>query len=214
MGYKNFIFDFDGTMLNSGMFSFEFLKRYCDKPMDLDELRNKTTREMLEFFGFNRLKITYLLLKGRRELLRRHAEVTMEPGIHQLFKDLVAKGMPIYIVSSNSKRNIRTILKSNDLLSPIKDISSSISVFGKRKKLLQLIKKHGLDPKDTIYIGDETRDIEAAHGSGIAAGAVAWGYNSLEVLGRYNPEHAFQSPEDIRALIDGPAAQLKQSGGC
>lgn len=213
MTYKNFIFDFDGTMLNSGMFTFEFVQRHCKKPMDLDQMRAKTSKEALEFFGFSPIQIIYLMLKGRRELLKNHKEIGLEPGIQQLVADLVANKLPIYIVSSNSKKNIRTILSTYNLLPHIRDISSSIGVHGKGKKLIKLIKKHGLDPKTTIYIGDETRDIVAAHKSGIAAGAVSWGYNSLEVLKKYNPEFSFTHPGDIGALAGLPPMAKSSNGG-
>lgn len=201
MTFKNFIFDFDGTMLNSGVFSFEFIKRYTKLPLELEDMRGKSTREALQLVGFSRLKIMYLMLKGRRELLRHYKDISLEPGIKQLFSELVAKGIPIYIVSSNSKKNIRTILAEHNLLPHITDISSSIGVWGKSKKLTKLMKKHSLLPSETIYIGDETRDIEAAHGSGIAAGAVAWGFNTIELLGRFNPDFAFHHPTEISALI-------------
>lgn len=204
MTFKNFIFDFDGTMLNSGVFSFEFIKRYTKLPLQIEDLRGKSTREALQLVGFSRLKVMYLMLKGRRELLRHYKDISIEPGIHQLFSDLVAKGIPIYIVSSNSKKNIRTILAAHNLLTHIEDISSSIGVWGKSKKLTKLMKKHNLQPGETIYIGDETRDIEAAHGSGIAAGAVAWGYNTIELLGKFNPEFAFYHPTEISALATKP----------
>lgn len=200
MSFKNFIFDFDGTMLNSGVFSFEFIKRHVKTSLSMEDMRRKTTREALQIAGINQLRLMYLMLKGRRELFRQHREITIEPGIPQLFADLVAMNTPIYIVSSNSKKNIRTILAANGLLPHIKDISSSIGVWGKGKKLLKLMKKHQLQPGDTIYIGDETRDIEAAHSSGIAAGAVAWGFNTIETLGRYNPDYAFFHPAEIAAL--------------
>jgi phosphoglycolate phosphatase len=52
-----------------------------------------------------------------------------------------------------------------------------------------------------IYIGDELRDIEAARRVGIAAGAVAWGYNSTEVLERAAPELLFRQVPDIASAL-------------
>lgn len=87
------------------------------------------------------------------------------PTIKLVIKKL-SKDHKIGIITSNSEANVKKFLEKNSLNIYFDFIDSSISVFGKHKKLLKAIKKYQLDPKSTIYIGAETRDIEAAKKAG------------------------------------------------
>jgi hypothetical protein len=37
----------------------------------------------------------------------------------------------------------------------------------------------------SLYVGDEVRDIQAAHKAGVAVAAVTWGFNSRDLLARH-----------------------------
>jgi phosphoglycolate phosphatase len=55
----------------------------------------------------------------------------------------------------------------------------------------------GAKPSDTICIGDEIRDIEAARTAGMDSGAVAWGYALPSALQAARPTHLFNSIEEM-----------------
>jgi phosphoglycolate phosphatase-like HAD superfamily hydrolase len=61
----------------------------------------------------------------------------------------------------------------------------------------KILKHEKLIPSSVLYIGDETRDIEAAKESGLRMAAVTWGYNSPEALAAMRPDHLITSPEEI-----------------
>ncbi len=65
------------------------------------------------------------------------------------------------------------------------------------------MKLHRFGADDVIFIGDETRDIEACKRAGIRCVAVTWGYNSEKSLAAQNPHRVFHRPEELRALIAG-----------
>ena len=67
--------------------------------------------------------------------------------------------------------------------------------------LKRIIKKYKIDKSQTYYIGDETRDIDAAKKNGVKSIAVTWGYNSEQVLLKYKPSFIAQKPEDILAHV-------------
>ena len=58
----------------------------------------------------------------------------------------------------------------------------------------------------TLYVGDETRDIEAAREVRVASGAVTWGYANAGILATFTPTLTFDAMEDILALVGGEAA--------
>jgi phosphoglycolate phosphatase len=58
-------------------------------------------------------------------------------------------------------------------------------------------------PARTIAIGDEIRDIDAAHQAGLTAGVMTFGYNSRAALERRGPEYLFDDYEALRRAVIG-----------
>jgi phosphoglycolate phosphatase-like HAD superfamily hydrolase len=57
--------------------------------------------------------------------------------------------------------------------------------------------KNGVKDKESIFIGDEIRDIAAAKNINIASGAVSWGYNRIEKLKKQFPDELFVSIDEL-----------------
>lgn len=53
-----------------------------------------------------------------------------------------------------------------------------------------------------IYIGDETRDIEAAKKYNIASIAVSWGFNESSLLEKSRPDLLTNNPAQILPYIE------------
>ena len=51
-----------------------------------------------------------------------------------------------------------------------------------------------------LYIGDETRDIEAARNNDLISIAVTWGYNTEQVLQDYSPTYVVHEPNDLLSI--------------
>ena len=71
------------------------------------------------------------------------------------------------------------------------------AIFGKHWKFRRVARRLGMEPSDTICIGDEIRDIEAARAAGMDSGAVAWGYALPTALQAAGPTHLFNSIEEM-----------------
>jgi len=65
-----------------------------------------------------------------------------------------------------------------------------------------------MTPADTFYIGDETRDIDAAQQCNIPSIAVAWGFNSEQTLMRSKPSYLAKTPHDLLRIISTPVSRL------
>ena len=79
-------------------------------------------------------------------------------------------------------------------------IHAESSFFGKKRILRKIIKSYKLDKSKTFYIGDETRDIEAAKECGVYSVAVTWGCNSEKILSQHQPHYIVRKPEDILTM--------------
>ncbi len=119
-------------------------------------------------------------------------------GIKKVLQKLV-KSANLYIVSSDPESKIIPEIDK----AQIKDLFVAIS-FGKHDKvsgLADFIKEYNINPKEAIYLGDTSGDIEAAHKNGLLAGAVAWGIQHDKLIKKVNPEYFFEKPEDILILV-------------
>jgi phosphoglycolate phosphatase len=72
-------------------------------------------------------------------------------------------------------------------------------LFGKDRLLRHI---QALGHERLIYVGDETRDIEAAKRAGAKSIAVAWGYNNAAILKRHNPDKLVFEPSEITGCIE------------
>ncbi len=54
-----------------------------------------------------------------------------------------------------------------------------------------------MNSEEVIYVGDETRDIEAAKKINSKVIAVSWGFNTKEALARHNPDFLIHQPSEL-----------------
>ena len=109
--------------------------------------------------------------------------------------DLQRLGIKTAIVSSDSEASVRQVL--GPTTAQITRFDCGAAVFGKHWKFRRVARKLGATPAETICIGDEIRDIEAAKAAGMDSGAVAWGYALPSALQAAGPTHLFNSIEEM-----------------
>ena len=199
----NLIFDFDGTLADTlDMYvaiGNEILKEYGMDPVTKEEVQKKGLKKLIKERGIKLYQIPKLLLYGRKKLKNKVSQIKLFQGIKSVLEDLNDKHK-LGILTSNSVENVEKVLKKNNILDLFDLVYSEFNLFGKDKKLKNIIKKYNLPKEQTIYIGDETRDIEAAKRVGIQVLAVEWGYESLELLKEAGPDKIISTPNDLLAL--------------
>jgi len=68
--------------------------------------------------------------------------------------------------------------------------------------LLLACKKSGVSPQLTFYVGDDLRDIQAAHAAGTQAIAAAWGYLGDGMpIAQWNADATIATPLDLLELL-------------
>ena len=88
------------------------------------------------------------------------------PGMSEVLKELNGRGYRMYILSTNSSANIEKFLKKHKIGSYFSKINGDIGLRSKSAALKKLMKKEDVKRSDCYYIGDETRDVEAAKKAG------------------------------------------------
>lgn len=196
------IFDFDGTIVDSLPAVIQVFETLTKRPQrftvpEIEALRHLSLIELAVELHIPRWKIPLLLFRGRR-LIREHLKtVQLHRGIVAAIKKLDARGEQLYILSSNSTENVREYIARHSLSHYFSGVYGGASLLGKAPRLNKLIQTEQIDTARSWYIGDETRDIIAAHAVGLKAMSVTWGYNSHRALAAKQPEAIADTPRQL-----------------
>lgn len=198
------IFDFDGTLADSLEAIVEISNRlapqYGLKPATAAELvqfRDLSADQFIRRSNIPLLKLLRLLRRMRRELQAKVPELDPIEGIEPMLMALHAQGHNMGIVTSNSFGNVQMFLAIHGLESYFQFIQGGVPLFGKGRVLRQLMRQRRLVPSKTLYVGDETRDIDASRRIGLRVVAVSWGFNSRQALERHQPHFLIDSPAQL-----------------
>jgi len=77
-------------------------------------------------------------------------------------------------------------------------------VIDKRDKIHEMLGKHNLSAKKTVFLGDMTHDVETARHGGIASIALLTGYQSEQQLLSVSPDYLAQDLAEIRDILEQP----------
>ena len=200
MNYDLAIFDFDGTLADSFPFFVSVFntiaERHQFRQIDTaraDSLRHLSARQMMQHVGMPAWKLPIVSKTFITMMKESAASVAVFDGIDAALRAIAAHGIELAIVSSNSEQNVRAVLGA-ELSALIGRFECGMSIFGKASRLKQLIRDSGSSPASAIYIGDQDTDAIAATKSGMAFGAVSWGYAPIEILRAHKPAVEFATP--------------------
>jgi phosphoglycolate phosphatase len=203
----NIIFDFDGTIADSFEVIVSIIKKLTHVRGDLDEasvyeLRQQPIPVIMKKLRIHSWQLPILLLRGRYMMKHRMKEIKLFDGMVKTLEELHAEGHNLFIVSSNSSHNVVELLKLHHLAKSFVDIEGGVSLLNKENALNKLIRKNSLDTRETWYIGDELRDIDAATATELRSIAVSWGFTDKNTLISHQPTALAEKPTDIMTILN------------
>jgi phosphoglycolate phosphatase len=149
---------------------------------------------------------------SKLELLSIYKDIKKEIRLHLLdsppVKDLknileeLATNYQLYIFSSNNRETIVSYLSKYDLDKYFTDIFEDDSYFGKDAGLKKIIKTKKLNPQETFYLGDESRDILASKKAGLKSVGVLWGFEGESPLASAQPDYLLSTPQELLKLAN------------
>lgn len=208
MTQKVIIFDFDGTIADTVDALVTIANRLAVEfgyiqitPEELALLRSFSSREIIKYSGISLFKIPFLLKKVKGELKYKIKEFKPILGIHEALIELQNEGYRLGIITSNSQENVTAFLKNNELEYLFDFIYSGVTIFGKTTIINNVLRQKQLKTQAVIYVGDETRDIEASKKANIKVIAVTWGFNSPQALAKQKPDFLINHPSELLEVI-------------
>ncbi len=157
--YAGVIFDLDGTLV--------------DSRLDFDTMRSETgCPDGMGLLEFQESQNSPQARARTADIIHRHemagaAAATWMPGAREALDSLVARALPLGIVTRNSRQAATLTLQR--LEAPPIDLVSREDALPKPDPdgLLQLARRWNAQPNELIYIGDFRFDLEAASNAGM-----------------------------------------------
>jgi phosphoglycolate phosphatase len=216
--YDLLIFDFDGTLADSFPFFLEVFDTLADahhfKRLDrsrLDELRGADVPQIMRNIGMPRWKLLPVAMHFRALMAQSIGRIGLFDGVPDVLHAAAAGGVRLAIVSSNSEANVRAVL--GDEAGLFAHFECGAALFGKRRRLRRVVQGSGVSDARVLCVGDEVRDIEAAHAEGLDFGAVGWGYTKPEALRARAPKLMFGSVTDMALQLAAMCTDRRQAVG-
>jgi len=211
--YQAVVFDFDGTLVDSGPGIVMTLKRM------LKELGRPPAEEAVlcacvgppiakyfpEVFGFEGEELVEAIALYRR-LFDEHALPLLRayPGAAELLRDVRRAGMLTCVATCKLQRTCEeqaAMLGLAPYLDAISGAQPEKNLLEKEDMLGVLIAEHGVDPARSVMVGDRLFDMIGAQCVHMPAIGVLYGCGSREELAAYSPLALAESVEALRETL-------------
>lgn len=213
--YDYVIFDFDGTVVDTGegilkslQYSFKEMGREVPETEDLKKFIGPPVYySYTAYYGVSEEEVG-LYIKKYRERYRAKGiyECALYKGISEGLDSLREKGVKLGIASSKPESLIYDVAKflgiteKFDAIVGVKVDDSNHS--SKTGLVLEAMKKLGAaDKKKVLMVGDRCYDIDGAAGAEVDSCGVLWGYGSKEELEEHNATFIASDTEDLLKLV-------------
>ena len=208
----NFIFDLDGTLINSSEEVLACLKKAFDEA-DYKIDGNKLTsdvigpplRQILQTIApelIDEDKINEIMSNFRRIYDYDENDISvMYDGIYELLSGLKNQGCKLFIATFKPTIPTMRLVKMFHLDELFEDIYT-IDKFGKKiakeEMISDIISSYNLEKSETVMIGDASSDMIAAKANGISAIGVLWGYGDNKESLKYNADITVKDVRELR----------------
>jgi len=206
MKYRHFIFDVDGTLLNTektGILSLQqTVRELTGKDMPYEEL--------YPFFGLPSAEASRILgaadAKVFAETWETHFQelmhfVTVFPGVEDALKAIKMAGGHLGIVTSRNRFELGydpTLKKWASFFDLMVCSEDTVRHKPAPEPILYYIEKMGTTKEECIYIGDTEHDWQCAHGAGVDFALADWNGRGLRDI---RPNCHVTTSKDILDLI-------------
>jgi phosphoglycolate phosphatase len=213
MHYPTILFDLDGTLTDpregiTRSIQFALARLGIDEP-DITRLEHfigpPLLQAFMQFYGFDEAK-AWEAVNFYRERFKVTGlyENRVFDGVFELLDTLAGQNRTLYIATSKPWVFAREIARHFDFARYFKVIYGS-ELDGTRTDKVELIAhlltEEGLDPAQTLMIGDRKHDLIGGTRNGLDVAAVGYGFGSHEELAGQAPTYHFETMADLRAAF-------------
>ena len=223
--YKSVIFDFDGTICDTG----EGIKKSAKYALDAFNIPSDDWQTLDCFIG-PPLLVTFqeqfnqsaadadLLVQKFRERYTNTGiyECELYNGIKQLLINLKVDGIKIGIASSKPQVFVETLLNKFAIAKYFDSVcatSFAADCESKQNIIARCLKELETEPKDALMVGDRFYDIDGAKADMVDGAGALWGYGSKFEFIECGAKYIVDKVEDIESIALGLYERTEQVNG-
>ena len=203
MAVKNIIFDFDGVVADSLSHLVTIANgigpEFGLPQLDAARVRSTGLSGLIKCTKMPSLKIPFFA----RKLRQGFQNATRQIGIHSGMGDTLRELAGIFklgILTSNTAENVEDFLNRHGVAGLFTFHHYGCPLFAKDSAIGKLLARNNLDKDETVYVGDEVRDIVAMKKARVPIIAVSWGYEGEELLKAQSPQYLATTPRHLYEL--------------
>jgi len=217
IAYKAVLFDLDGTLLDTAPDMVAALDALLDEagrePIDYERARAHVSKGA---FGLIDLAFGRIEEAHRMSLRERYLELyeqrvahatTLFDGMDEVLEFIERGGLHWGVVTNKPRFLTEPLLDALGLLSRSAATVSGDTLAEHKPHPLPLLhaaEQIGVAPAESMYVGDDTRDIEAGNAAGMTTVAAAYGFIPPdEDPDRWSADHRIEHPGDLLAILRG-----------
>ena len=187
--FKNYIFDLDGTIINSSNevllcmeLAFDKANYVIDKSMLTPNVIGPPIKQIIQTIApdlSDENKINEIIANFRSFSDNDEKDISeIYEGIYEVLKNLKSQGCKLFIATFKPKKPTLRIIEQFNLkfFEDVYTIDKFKTHITKEEMISQIIEKYNLDKSQTVMIGDAKTDMTAAKAAGVMAVGALWGY--------------------------------------
>ena len=214
MQYQVFIFDLDGTILNT----LEDLYLSVNAALKQSGFPERSLEEVRQFVGNGIRKLIERAVPSgtlETQISQVHQDFTEHYKIHcadhtkpydhipEVLQKIRSAGMKTAVVSNKADYAVQILCKDYfpDLFDAVAGEREGIRKKPAPDSVQAVLNALHLTPEQAVYIGDSDVDIETAENSGMPGISVEWGFRDMEFLIQHGAGKIISNPEELLELI-------------
>lgn len=201
------VFDFDGVIADSHEAVLHAVNALAVAkgvpPVTATALRERSLPELFRHFKVRWYQIPWYVRMGRQHMQAFRHLINVHAQVLPTFAWAQGQGLRVAILSSNSADLIRGVVAEHLPTVAFQEIVGKVSLFSKHRALKKLMQRQRLRPSDLVYVGDEVRDIAAAHRVGVRSIAVTWGKDNAALLAAARPTFQVGTADGLLGVVQG-----------
>lgn len=215
-GIRNVLFDLDGTLVDSSR-TIGMSIDFALQAMAVENARDRPIetvigRPLLDIFR-GEYGMTDAQAYRAIDIYRDYYDSLNQQGtrvyenIREVLQALRSAGYRLYVATVKPASIAEKVLTDLDLRYFFDGISGSSLDSTRRDKssiIAHALRTFGLDPLQSLMIGDRDQDILGARDHGMPAVGVAYGFGSREELHAASPAHVIDHSKQILGLLVNP----------
>ena len=144
-----------------------------------------------------------LAMRYRHHYLTGDPQIPLFAGVREMLDELDGAGLLLGVATGKTRVGLNRALEQQRLGNRFVATRCADEGFPKPNPdmLLHLMDRVGVEPRETLMIGDTTHDVELARNAGVAAVAVSYGAHASAGLAQCSPLAVLHSIEELRRWL-------------